>query len=47
MLDDFKCYKDDAFVEVLKRDANTIVIFIPGGLTPLLQPLDRMLNKQM
>ena len=25
---------------------NTTVILIPGGLTPLLQPLDRMLNKQ-
>ena len=47
VLDDLKCHKDDAFIEALKRDANTIVIFIPGGLTPLLQPLDRMLNKQM
>ena len=45
VLDDFKCH--DAFIEALKRDANTIVILIPGGLTPLLQPLDRMLNKQM
>ena len=32
--------------ELLKR-ANTTIILIPGGLTPLLQPLDRMLNKQM
>ncbi|CAB1106617.1 unnamed protein product [Ectocarpus sp. CCAP 1310/34] len=47
VLDDFKCHKDEGFIAALKRDANTIVIFIPGGLTPLLQPLDRMLNKQM
>ncbi|CAN0445423.1 unnamed protein product, partial [Pylaiella littoralis] len=47
VLDDFKCHKDDEFIAFLKRDTNTIVIFIPGGLTPLLQPLDRMLNKQM
>ncbi|CAN0431252.1 unnamed protein product, partial [Pylaiella littoralis] len=47
VLDDFKCHKDEAFIAELKRQANTIVILIPGGLTPLLQPLDRMLNKQM
>ncbi|CAN0050933.1 unnamed protein product, partial [Pylaiella littoralis] len=47
VLDDFKCHKDDEFIAFLKRDTNTIVIFIPGGLTPLLQPLDCMLNKQM
>ncbi|CAB1100836.1 unnamed protein product [Ectocarpus sp. CCAP 1310/34] len=41
------CHKDEGYIAALKRDANTIVIFIPGGLTPLLQPLDRMLNKQM
>ncbi|CAM9878076.1 unnamed protein product, partial [Pylaiella littoralis] len=46
VLDDFRCHKDE-FIAFLKRDTNTIVIFIPGGLTPLLQPLDRMLNKQM
>ncbi|CAB1117081.1 unnamed protein product [Ectocarpus sp. CCAP 1310/34] len=40
------CHKDDGFIAALKREASTIVIFIPGGLTPLLQPLDRMLNKQ-
>ncbi|CAB1103493.1 unnamed protein product [Ectocarpus sp. CCAP 1310/34] len=39
--------KDEGFIAALKRDANTTVIFIPGGLTPLLQALDRMLNKQM
>ncbi|CAM9918791.1 unnamed protein product, partial [Ascophyllum nodosum] len=47
VLDDFKCHKGEGFVADLKRKADTIVIFIPGGLTPLLQPLDRMLNKQM
>ncbi|CAB1113618.1 unnamed protein product [Ectocarpus sp. CCAP 1310/34] len=47
VLDDFKCHKDEGFIAALKRDANTIVIFTPGGLTPLLQPLDRTLNKQM
>ncbi|CAN0393997.1 unnamed protein product [Ascophyllum nodosum] len=46
VLDDFKCHRDGAFIADLKR-CNTIVILIPGGLTPLLRPLDRMLNKQM
>ena len=47
ILDDFKCHRDKDFIADLKRRANIIVIFIPGGLTYLLQPLDRMLNKQM
>eukprot|EP00903_Cladosiphon_okamuranus_P019191 g17651.t1 len=47
VLDDFKCHKDEGIIAALKKDANTIVVFIPGGLTPLLQPLDHMLNKQM
>ncbi|CAN0437947.1 unnamed protein product, partial [Pylaiella littoralis] len=47
VLDDFKCHKDEGFIADLLKRANTIVILIPGGLTPLLQPLDRMLNKQM
>ncbi|CAM9986755.1 unnamed protein product, partial [Pylaiella littoralis] len=47
VLDDFKCHRDEAFTADLQKKANTIVILIPGGLTPLLQPLDRMLNKQM
>ena len=47
VLDNFKCHRDKDFIADLKRRANTIVIFIPGRLTPLLQPLDRMLNKQM
>ena len=47
MLDEFKCHRDEAFITDLLKRCNTIVILIPGGLTPLLQPLDRMLNKQM
>ena len=47
VLDDFKCHRDEAFIADLLKRCNTIVILIPGGLTPLLQPLDRMLNKQM
>ncbi|CAN0208780.1 unnamed protein product, partial [Pylaiella littoralis] len=47
VLDDLKCHRDEGFIADLLKRANTIVILIPGGLTPLLQPLDRMLNKQM
>ena len=47
VLNNFKCHRDKDFIADLKRGANTIIIFIPGGLTALLQPLDRMLNKQM
>ncbi|CAM9915919.1 unnamed protein product [Ectocarpus sp. 8 AP-2014] len=47
VLDDFKCHRDEAFIDDLGKRCNTSVILIPGGLTPLLQPLDRMLNKQM
>ena len=47
VLDDFKCHRDKDFIADLKRRANAIVIFIPGGLTPLVQPLDHMLNKKM
>ena len=47
VLDDFKCHQDEGFIADLLKRTNTTVILIPGGLTPLLQPLDRMLNKQM
>ncbi|CAB1107081.1 unnamed protein product [Ectocarpus sp. CCAP 1310/34] len=47
VLDDFRCHRSESFVKDLRRRTNTTVILIPGGLTPLLQPLDRMLNKEM
>ena len=47
VLDNFKCHRGKDFIADLKRRANTIVICTPGRLTPLLQSLDRMLNKQM
>ncbi|CAM9308990.1 unnamed protein product, partial [Ectocarpus sp. 12 AP-2014] len=47
VLDDFRCHRSESFIEDLRRRTNTTVILIPGGLTPLLQPLDRMLNKEM
>lgn len=47
MLGDFKCHRENAFIDDLGKRCNTSVILIPGGLTPPLQPLDRMLNKQM
>ena len=47
MLDDVKCHRDEGFIADLLKRINTMVILIPGGVTPLLQPLDRMLNKQM
>ena len=47
VLDDFKCHRDEGFIANLLKRTNTTVILIPGGLTPLLEPLDRILNKQM
>ncbi|CAN0581010.1 unnamed protein product, partial [Laminaria digitata] len=47
VLDDFKCHRDEGFIADLLKRTNTMVILIQGGLAPLLQPLDRMLNKQM
>ncbi|CAN0226974.1 unnamed protein product, partial [Ectocarpus sp. 12 AP-2014] len=47
VLDDFRCHRGKEFIADLERKCNTTVILISGGLTPLLQPLDRMLNKQM
>ena len=47
VLDDFKDHRDEGFIADLLKRTNTTVILIPGGLTPLLQPLDCMLNKQM
>ncbi|CAB1103828.1 unnamed protein product [Ectocarpus sp. CCAP 1310/34] len=46
VLDDLKGHRDKAFIDDLGKRCNTSVSLIPGGLAPLLQPLDRMLNKQ-
>ena len=47
VLDGVKCHRNEGFIADLLKRTNTTVILIPGGLTPLLQPLDRMVNKQM
>ena len=47
VLYDFKCHRDEGFIADFPQTTNTTVILIPGGLNPLLQPLDRILNKQM
>ena len=47
VLDDFKRHRDEGFIADLLKRTNTTVMLIPGGWIPLLQPLDRMLNKQM
>ena len=44
VLDDFKCHRDEGFIADLLKRTNTTVILIPGGLTPLLEPLDCMLK---
>ena len=45
VLDDLNCHRDESFIADLLKKPNIIVILIPGGLTPLLQPLDHTLNK--
>ena len=45
VLEDFNCHRDAGFIADLLKRTNTTVILIPGGSTPLLQLLDRMLNK--
>ncbi|CAM9303213.1 unnamed protein product, partial [Hapterophycus canaliculatus] len=45
-MDDFKCHKDEEFQKKLKERAKTEPIMIPGGLTPVVQPLDRTVNKE-
>lgn len=45
-MDDFKCHKDEEFQKKLKERAKTEPIMIPGGLTPVVQPLDRTINKE-
>ena len=46
VLDDVKCHRNEGFIADLVKRTNTTFILIPGGLTRLLQPLDRMLNKR-
>ncbi|CAM9326508.1 unnamed protein product [Ectocarpus sp. 12 AP-2014] len=46
MFDDFKRHRDKAFTADLAERTSTSVILIPRGLTPLLQPLNCMLNRQ-
>lgn len=43
----FKCYRHGMFLATLAKDATMDTVLIPGGLTPLVQLLDRMLNKKM
>ncbi|CAM9724160.1 unnamed protein product, partial [Hapterophycus canaliculatus] len=45
-MDDFKCHKDQEFQKKLKDRPKTEPIMIPGGLTPVVQPLDRTINKE-
>ncbi|CAN0392809.1 unnamed protein product, partial [Pylaiella littoralis] len=45
-LDDFKRHKDEAFQQKLASKAKTEAVMIPGGLTPVVQPLDRSINKE-
>lgn len=46
VLGDFKCHKDAAFQDNLKRLAKTDTELVGGGLTPIVQPLDRTVNKE-
>lgn len=46
VLNDFKCHRDK-FLATLPKDANTGTVLIPGSLTPFVQPLDHVLDKEM
>ncbi|CAN0437062.1 unnamed protein product [Pylaiella littoralis] len=46
VLDDFRCHWDEKFQQKLKDLANTLVVMLGGGLTPVCQPLDRNTNKE-
>lgn len=45
-MDDYKYHKDEGFLGKLKHEPNTTTTMIPSGLTPVLQSLDRTLNKE-
>ncbi|CAN0232833.1 unnamed protein product, partial [Pylaiella littoralis] len=46
VLDDFRCHREEKFQQKLKDLANTLVVMLDGGLTPVCQPLDRNINKE-
>ncbi|CAN0282177.1 unnamed protein product, partial [Pylaiella littoralis] len=46
VLDDFRCHREEKFQQKLKDLANTLVVMLGGGLTPVCQPLDRNINKE-
>ena len=46
VLDDFRVHKNGAFQKRLKDIHNTTTIMIPGGLTPVVQPCDRTINRE-
>ncbi|CAM9291828.1 unnamed protein product, partial [Pylaiella littoralis] len=46
VLDDFRCHREKKFQQKLKDLANTLVVMLGGGLTPVCQPLDRNINKE-
>ncbi|CAM9435524.1 unnamed protein product [Laminaria digitata] len=46
VLDDFRAHRSEAFQKRLKDELNTTTIMIPGGLTPVMQPCDRTIDKE-
>ena len=46
VLDDFRCHREESFQKKLKDLAETLVVMLGGGLTPVCQPLDRNINKE-
>lgn len=46
VLDDLRAHKNGGFQKRLKDYHNTTTIVIPGGLTPVVQPCDRTINRE-
>jgi hypothetical protein len=44
LLDDYKCHKEAGIRKKL-RDRNIFLVIVPGGLTPVAQPLDLWINR--